>query len=744
MMEDIAELRQWLTNLTGNMWKTIFLFIVSAMTLVLPILSQDAGVTEDERLHCEHGQRMLHYYMGTDSTAGISPILSDGQWQYSSDSVQATKSINVYGGAFDLLGAVVYGCVTHHFIGEYESRHILSALCGVLLIVCTGLIAWTLTDSWAAAVIALVLMFSSPRIIGHSLSNPKDIPFAAACAFSLFQILRALRDNLQWRWTRIIMLILSFALAIDCRAGGMLMILFFLIGVGSQAVVIVWQSGLSLGTIARPMVIAAAIAIGGYLASSILWPIAHHNPITVPVSSILILSKFSVFNSLSLFEGHRVSNLQVPWYFIPKWFYISMPICFIIGLCFFGLLAYYALQHSHSRWIPYGIVLLAAVLPIVVVIVQQSNLYDDGRHLYFTLAPLYALAAVGWYWFSQHITDRAIAVPVAISTGLLVAEPIWFIAASHPYESMYFTPLIGGVDGAFKQYEMDYWGVSVRAATEWIDHTDSLLAHDRKTNVRLWYGEQHKLSYYTAKSKHLQYVLTNESSNHWDYGITLPLESKHNPNLLDHWPPPNTIHQIMVGNTPLCAIVKNPSNHSTPLQTTQSASSATMINLGMVKYNAKDYNGAAVIFKKVLVNDPSNQLAINNLVSTYNFLGLYDATVKIGKPIALLHPTNNLLVNNVKCAEKALAVTVPSESYYLNMSYNYFQQQDYQNCIAAAEKAIHINPKCSRAYNNICSSHNALGEYTKAKAACSQSLLLEPHNDYALNNLKIAEQHLHQ
>jgi hypothetical protein len=38
----------------------------------------------------------------------------------------------------------------------------------------------------------------------------------------------------------------------------------------------------------------------------------------------------------------------------------------------------------------------------------------------------------------------------------------------HPYEYIYFSPLIGGVAGANGQYEMDYWGVCNKPAGEWL------------------------------------------------------------------------------------------------------------------------------------------------------------------------------------------------------------------------------------------------------------------------------------
>ena len=63
---------------------------------------------------------------------------------------------------------------------------------------------------------------------------------------------------------------------------------------------------------------------------------------------------------------------------------------------------------------------------------------------------------------------------------------------------MYFSPQIGGTKGAFKNYEMDYYGYSIKPAIDWIEKNDTLYKSGKKARVRLWYGEQGKLSYYVG------------------------------------------------------------------------------------------------------------------------------------------------------------------------------------------------------------------------------------------------------
>jgi hypothetical protein len=57
-----------------------------------------------------------------------------------------------------------------------------------------------------------------------------------------------------------------------------------------------------------------------------------------------------------------------------------------------------------------------------------------------------------------------------------------------PFEGLYFSPVIGGIQGAWGRFEIDYWSISQRAAVEW------LAAHARPepgrlVRVRAYHGD---------------------------------------------------------------------------------------------------------------------------------------------------------------------------------------------------------------------------------------------------------------
>ncbi len=727
-------------------YKKTFLAISAFLLFLMPILSFDAGITDDERLHCEHGVRLMNYYLGKDTVAAASPIDEHGEWKYKKNPYDYAVNINIYGGFFDMVCAFTYKYVTSHLMGEYESKHLMISISGVLLFILTGLIAFRLTGSWIAAILALLFACLSPRLFGHSFNNPKDIPFATTFAFGLYQIILLLQDKIRFKWGRAILLILAFIMAIDTRVGGLMLIFYMMSFAGLLVCYQVFIEKENLKKYILPFLALVIISFIGYIGASLFWPWASQNPVMNPLISLRIFSQFSQFNSMELFEGVRINNDSIPWYFVIKWFYISFPLFIVSGSILFLITGWWHIRDPFKRVLSVLLVAFSVFLPLILVMIQKSNIYDDARHLYFVMPSIVALCAVGWYWLFKMLPGT-FKWPAIIVCFLTMLEPFLFMMRNHPHEVMYFSPAIGGVKGAFKNYEMDYWGFSLKAGLKWIDNTDSVLAKDRKTKVRLWYGEQLKVKYYADKSKHLEYALAPTSSPDWDYWLMLPAESKHAPGLLANWPPPNTIHQVMVDDVPLCAIVRNPLSTVSgahPGDITAAIDPNDHMGRGMAFYNAKDYNKAIVEFKKLVAADSTNTLAYNNIVASYNLLNMYEDAWELGTKITKRYPDHQRLKNNLAITQKGLKEVKIDQKYYSGISYNYFAQGEYRKCIDASEKLLKYDPKSVVAYNNICASNNALGYFIAGKKAGLRALELSPNDQLIKNNIAVSEKGLRE
>ena len=83
--------------------------------------------------------------------------------------------------------------------------------------------------------------------------------------------------------------------------------------------------------------------------------------------------------------------------------------------------------------------------------------------------------------------------------------------------------------------------------------------------------------------------------------------------------------------------------------------------------------------------------------------------------------------------------TAPSPEKYLNLSLQYFNEGNFDDCIRVAGKAVKLNPEYADAYNNIGIGHYYLLNYDKAIEAYQKALELNPSFQLAKNNLKNAK-----
>ncbi len=67
------------------------------------------------------------------------------------------------------------------------------------------------------------------------------------------------------------------------------------------------------------------------------------------------------------------------------------------------------------------------------------------------------------------------------------------IARLHPYEYIYYNNFIGGVSGAFRSYEFDYWYTSFREAAEYLNTTA-----EQGAKILVW-GDPFLAKQYTRK-----------------------------------------------------------------------------------------------------------------------------------------------------------------------------------------------------------------------------------------------------
>lgn len=123
-------------------------------------------------------------------------------------------------------------------------------------------------------------------------------------------------------------------------------------------------------------------------------------------------------------------------------------------------------------------------------------MYDGFRHFLFILPPVFIFAGFAFQWIfdaaaaSPHLKGWSSASTLA-AVSLLLAPGIFGIFQLYPYEYAYYNRLTGGVGGAFRVYETEYWLTCYKEAIEWVKANEpaTTLHVQREMDLALYYGQ---------------------------------------------------------------------------------------------------------------------------------------------------------------------------------------------------------------------------------------------------------------
>lgn len=611
------------TNAAHQRWKIAF-FIFSAFAIVImPLLSHSYGQSGDEWLQIEYGRDIWNYFMHHNPQA----------LDYSAGNLQHQKQ-ELYGGLYDFGTEVLHQWFPS--IYHLALRHFFNALMGAIFMVFTGLLAYRLSGKkWSVGFITLLFMFFSPRIFGESMNNPKDIPFGCGFIVGIYCLLAMLQDFPRKKWLHTIGLALGFGVAFGVRAaGGALQLVYFVVLIGGYYFTdkafkerVKAEKNKLLKKMA--LFVAGALIVG-YMIGLVCWPYGLQSPIAHPLESLSGMTNRET-NIRVLFEGKYYWAHHMPWYYEFKWLFISNPLVIVAGFLLFAALIVPIMKKT-GRFTALFIV-FGALFPILYMIYKHSTVYDTWRHIFFVY-PFWAIAAAfGWWQVGdllngllakkQGVAKERFIWPAIAILGLLPAI-IWTVR-SHPNQYVYFNELVGGVKGAYGNYDLDYYQNSGLQAAEWVLKNVKPIP-GRKIFVRSNMGGFDKYWWKDTAWLTSNYGRYNERhTKDWDYFIAnprfLPLEQLQQ----GIWPPQNVVHTVSVQGVPLCVIIQR--------KDTSGIAAARA-------FEAKDFVGAARLYGQLLTTDTTDEFAYMNYAIALASSGQADPAINAMQHAIRLQPAN--------------------------------------------------------------------------------------------------------
>lgn len=722
VIQPIKDLKKGIPSVGEPSWyRLLFVLTTVILLFLMPSLSFDYAITGDEHVQKEYGELILKHFE------------TDGQYvNKDGENALNFKNLYYYGGLFDYSAA----WLNKHVGGldEFEMRHLLNAFIGFLMILFTGLLGKEVSGSWRIAFFALIFMALSPRIFGHSMNNPKDIPFAAAYVFTLLHLTRFLKQLPKPGSKTILMLIIGIAAAINVRVGGILLIAYFGLFTGMSYVFRpALRSTLSnFKSTGKIVGIGLVVVLLSYFGGILYWPYALEAPLSNPLKALSEMSNFSTSIRM-LFEGNHFWSDELPWYYIPKYFSIASPLFLLFGSLIF--LVFYFLKIKRINPWPLFFIAFTAIFPVAYTIYKDSSLYDGMRHFLFVYPVLVVLVAWGW--------GQLIALPKMrwITTGvlaILLALPGYWMVKNHPYQYTYFNELAGGIDSAYAKYETDYWMNSIKQMCEYLVENDERIKNGETVSIHTNCSDPagHYIRRLVPNVKVFYTRYNDRNKKPGDYFMFISRFV--NKDLMKNgaWPPGEVFHTEKVDNTIIGAITKRPAQLPA-VEAYEAEKNKDFVTAEAKFIAATQQNPKDETLWLGLANARMNQRKFPEAKEAIDrFLKLSDTHVNGLFALATYYLNTGKIEEAKQTLEKVVDVNYKYNGSYFYLASIYAREQQYEKALAAVEKYDEVGGRAIQIYDTGIQIAQQLGEQAMLAYLQSKKAYFQGDGNNAMNFLR--------
>jgi len=312
------------------------------------------------------------------------------------------------------------------------------------------------------------LMHTSPFWLGMLHVNFKDVPIASGLTIISAGLVLGVSRNLGSfdKFLSTFFIALGAFLSLGVRAGSLPLILFLIIGSLLMYLLINKITGQYHFNYKFLILIAP---ISGFITAALLFftnPLARNNLVRWLVHSSLSSAKFP-HGVLNRVASGDYSSTDLPWFYIPAWFFAQLSefnlLILLSALLFILYLLlqkkFFQLMQVYGIYLPFMI--QGFIMPVFITL-SGAVLYDAIRHVSFVVPAIFLLIAIAISHFIEMINynRRLFYISFVFLFSIffygLLSTTIWF-----PYSYAY-TNLIMNSKPSERNWDLDYWGVSSR------------------------------------------------------------------------------------------------------------------------------------------------------------------------------------------------------------------------------------------------------------------------------------------
>ena len=301
---------------------------------------------------------------------------------------------------------------------------------------------------------ATFLYLLYPYLFGHSLFNPKDIPFLSLwiiCTYFSIEIFIKLTKELYLKYFDIILISFLTAFLLSIRISGILIFLqyifTFLIFLNVEKISFNYFIKKMYKNIFYFILLTFAFTY-------IFYPVFWKNPLLF-IDAINVMRNYPN-NICTLTLGKCMFANKLDPTYIPIWFSVKLPLIIILGLFLLPFTEKKIFIEKNIK-LTFGTLMLSIFLIPIILILKKVNLYDEIRQIMFLIPLIFIVGLSSLFIFSKKLfytlAFLTISIFVVENVKIYPNQYVWFNTPSR-------------VLNLSKNFELDYWGLSSRDLAE--------------------------------------------------------------------------------------------------------------------------------------------------------------------------------------------------------------------------------------------------------------------------------------
>lgn len=417
-------------------------------------------------------------------------------------------------GVFLQIPSVIFDMKEMGLGDVFYGRHLYTFLLCLVGYIAFFFLLKTLFHSNLMGLLGTLMVVLYPRFFAEQFYNIKDMVFVSTFMVCMFTTVKLIKSKFSLGW--LFAFGISVAISTNVRIVG---IVFLLLILGYILVdFILGKTAQVVGYEARcthPLVCGVGLLLIWFVSYVVMSPVTWKNPFRGVWEVFSQFSQYDNWDSTIVFMGNVIGKVQIPWYYVPIWILISVPVWYLL-LCVATAItslylcikkirnkdSFWLLLVTRYKYVAWCVLLMA--IPWIGVVVMHSTLYNGWRHCYFLLPPLVLFTLFGVdYLFRKGRRYFVAPLLIIILGGSLQIAWIW---NNHPYEMVYLNS-IGKYVGA--QFDRDYWHLATLDTVRYIaqnEVNDEFSVETQGNNLYKYLLSEEERSRIVEEEKPLYYI----------------------------------------------------------------------------------------------------------------------------------------------------------------------------------------------------------------------------------------------